>query len=431
MTAPTGARSLSVPFWGAWVALALLTILNANSVAVLAGAPERLFNPIILLFALLVFGSRLHEVRVLVRPPMVSVLVFAVVFLLVGVFAATNSTHAHLEDALFKVPLYGASMLIMLAAALTAARADQAGQVTLLLKTLFWPLLLASLSGVAFVTIPAIGALLSLLPGERLHGVFGNTNELGGQAGYALVLGLVLTMRTRSPTWAVMGTLAGAIGVISSFSKSAMLGFLPLLVLIVYALSGAQLRVRPLLLLAVASVITAFGVYELADQLVSGNLGVALSTDQRVRLESIMEIISSGALDESTTTGRSAIWGVGLQHWSTSPITGLGLSAFDRVRGVDMEIHNTALRVLGESGLLGMIAFMGMVVSLLLAVFRHPRRDVHVLAVGFLLVQFPAIVSTGGIMLARNHNLLSGCVLGLLIGRMAVRSPQPPITSPA
>lgn len=401
----------------AWAALAALTIMNANSVAVLAGAPERLFNPILLLVALTVLLPRIGELRGLASPPMPAFVVFVILFLLAGTFAATRSVEIPLERALGKIPLYGASVLLVLAAFVTARTMDAAdgARRDLLLKTVFWPCVLASLSGVAFIAVPAIGGFLDLLPGERLHGVFGNFNELGGQAGYALVLGLALTMRTRQPFWVVLGTVASIVGVVSSFSKAAMLGFLPLFALLTYAAAGARIAIRPMLALMLGAVVVAVGGYTLAGMLLNGDLGIELSTDQRMRLTALMEIISSGALDESATTGRTAIWRVGIEHWTYAPVLGLGLSAFDRVTGIDMEIHNTALRVLGESGLVGFTAFVVFVAALVRLILVESRKDVHVLGVGFLLVQLPAVLSTGGILLARNHNILTGLVLGLLV----------------
>ncbi|MBX7120085.1 MAG: O-antigen ligase family protein [Gemmatimonadaceae bacterium] len=416
-----------------WAALAALTILNANSIAVLAGAPERLFNPILLAVALAVLAPHVARLRWLSRAPMPALLVFAVAFLLAGAFSAAGSVQVPLDRALFKIPLYGASLLLVLAAFGAAADATARGEEDRLLRAVFWPCVLASLSGVAFIAVPAVGNFLELQPGERLHGVFGNFNELGGQAGYALVVGLVLTMRTKQPFWVVLGTLAGIVGVVSSFSKAAMLGFLPLFALTVYAATGARFAIRPMLALAFGSVLVAGGTYLLAGRLLDGGLGIELSTDQRLRLTALMDIISSGALDESATTGRTAVWAVGLENWAQAPVFGLGLSAFDRVTGIDMEIHNTALRVLGEGGLVAFLPFLVMVVALVLRIARERRPEVHVLGVGFLLVQLPAILSTGGILLARNHNVLAGLVLGLLVASRdaGAAGPSAPDDAPA
>lgn len=404
----------------AWAALAALTILNANSVAVLAGAPERLFNPLLLVVALAVLVSRLGELRRLREPPMPAFVVFVLLFLLAGTFAATRNVEIPLDRALGKLPLYGASVLLVLASMATASAAGaDRGRGDAVLMAVFWPCVLASVSGVAFATIPGVGNFLELLPGERLHGVFGNFNELGGQAGYALVVGLTLTMRTRQPLWVVLGTIAGVVGVVSSFSKAAMLGFLPLFALTAYAAAGARIAIRPMLALLAGALFVAAGGYLLMGLLLNGDLGIELSTDQRLRLTALMEIISSGALDESATTGRTAIWRMGLEHWSYAPVLGLGLSAFDRVTGIDMEIHNTALRVLGESGLVGFTAFAVLVAVLTRKILQERRKDIHVLGVGFLLIQLPAVLSTGGILLARNHNVLTGLVLGLLLSGAA------------
>jgi O-antigen ligase len=410
------ARRIPRRLWGLWALLCILTLLNANSVAVLAGAPERLFNPLLLLVALAVVAMVVREARKISRPPVPAVLVFVVLFLLVGMFAATTGNAVPVDQAVARVPGYLAAILLLFAGVFMAMRAIEYDDVDLLLKTLFWPFVIASLSGVLFVLVPQIGNYLTLQPGARLHGVFGNFNELGGQAGYALVIGLVLSMRSKQRRWVVMGVVAALTGAISSFSKAALLGMLPLFGLLAYAASGARVRWRPLIAFLAASAVTVVGGIWLANLLLTGRLGIDLGVDVTARLNAMLDVIKSGALDETTTTGRTSVWLVGLQNWSASPIVGLGVSGFDRVAGVDMEIHSTLLRVLGETGLIGMTAFLVMVASLVLAVLRSPRRDIHVLGLGFLFVQLPAILTTGGILLERNQNIISGCVVGLLAG---------------
>ena len=382
----------------------------------LAGAPERLFNPLLLLVALALVAMLMGEARKISRPPVPAVLVFVVVFLLVGTFAATRGNAVPVDQAVAHIPGYLAAILLLSAGAFMAMRATERDEVDLLLKTLFWPFVFASVSGVLFALVPAIGERLTLLPGARLHGVFGNFNELGGQAGYALVIGLALTMRSKQRRWVAIGIVASLIGAISSFSKAAILGMLPLFGLLGYAASGARVRWRPLIAFLVASAVAVLGVIWFANMLLTGHLGLDLGVDVTARLSAMLDVINSGALDETTTTGRTSVWLVGIQNWSASPIVGLGLSAFDRVAGIDMEIHSTPLRVLGETGLIGMTAFLVMVASLVRAVMKSPRRDIHVLGIGFLLVQLPAILTTGGILLERNQNIISGCVVGLLAG---------------
>lgn len=416
---PVHAEPLNPGHWAMWISLCLLAILNGNSVAVLAGAPERFLNPILLLVALLVLGMGLKELPKIGRPPVPAFLIFAAAFLMSGAFAATLGNYVPLDKALEEVPLYGAAVLLVLCGLVTATRAGEADQVDALLKTLFWPFVAASLSGLVFVLVPWFGNVLALQPGARLHGVFTNIIELGGQSGFSLVLGLVLTMRTKRAHWVVVGTVAGLTAAIGSFSKASMLGFLPLLALLGYVAAGARLRLKPLLVLVAVVLLGAASAFGVAGLLLDGTLGVELGTDQRLRLESLMDIIASGTLDETTTTGRTAVWKVGVEHWKASPVFGLGLSAFDRVRGPDIEIHNSALRVLGESGLVGMVAFMAMLTSLVFVVVRHPRRDMHVLGLGFLLVQLPAFTSIGYVLLSRNHNLITGVVLGLLVANAA------------
>jgi O-antigen ligase len=414
--------------WFCWVSLCVLTLLNANSIADLAGAPPRVFNPLLLLVALGVLSMVLGEARKLGRPPLPAVFVFITVFLLEGTFAAVLSREVPLDQALERIPGYLAAVLLLSTAVLMSMRATEEQQINLLLKTLFWPLVAASLSGVLFFALPFIGDYLTLQPGARLHGVFGNVNELGSQAGYALVVGLVLSMRTGQRRWLIIGGGAGVIGAVSSFSKAAMLDLVPLIGLLGYAGAGARVTWKSILGLLFALGLAVLGFLFAAKLLLEGSLGITLDTDVTLRLGAIMDLLSRGTIDESTSTGRTGVWLTGLQAWLDAPILGLGLSAFDRVRGIDTEIHSTVLRVLGESGLIGMIAFLVMGASVVLSTLRATRRDLQVLGFGFIIVQLPAVIASGGILLERNHNIVTGCVIGLLAAGWA---PGPGPTSPS
>jgi O-antigen ligase len=408
-------RKISPIMWLWWLGLSTTLLLNVNAIAALLGAPMRLFSPLILVLAcgvVIGFGSELKRIRF---APVPAVLVFFLIYLLVGLFSATTAHYTTTSAALTKVPLHFASVLIIVAGALVAIRATAAGQLDTFLKLLFVMVTAAALSGVIFLTVPAIATLFNVLPGDRMHGVFTNVNELGQVSGYPIIIGLGLTMRTRNPLWVIIGVTAGFTGAISSFSKTAILALVPLLGLVAYAMGGAAIKLKPMLLLAVALVAVVFVGRRITDHFLGGDAG-PLATFEVNRIAAISGILETGSFDASATTGRTEIWHAGLIDWMKSPIIGLGLSAFDSVKAFDMEIHNTFLRVLGESGIIGMVALLAMVFSFMTTVFRCRQKDIHIIGLGFLIIQLAIMMSAGGILLLRNQNLLTGCVMGLLVG---------------
>jgi O-antigen ligase len=186
---------------------------------------------------------------------------------------------------------------------------------------------------------------------------------------------------------------------------------------------------KPIVFLTIGMIVVILGGRWLAGRILAGTLNIQLGGDEFRRVAQLANVLQTGSIDARVTTGRTVIWLTGIGDWSHSPIIGLGLTAFDRVRGVDMEIHNTYLRVLGESGIIGMTAFLVLTASLIVAIVRCQDRSIHVLGLGFLFVQFPLMMSTGGTFLLRNHNLITGCMIGLLIGttRLVTRQNALPI----
>ena len=95
---------------------------------------------------------------------------------------------------------------------------------------------------------------------------------------------------------------------------------------------------------------------------------------------------------------------------------------------MELNSHNQFLTVLGESGVLGSLFLISALCGVVAAFSRTERGATRALAFGFLLIQFPLWMDSGQALCLRGHNLMAGCVLGLV----AAAAPQsvPPRKTP-
>jgi O-antigen ligase len=359
------------------------------------------------------------ESRHFKRSPANWTFVFALGFLTIALFSAVTSPYGNLEAALggWGVLRYVASLLLLSTGCCVATRAYAAGRLDALLKLLFWLCTIAALSGYILPAIPGISNYLTFNDDTvRLQGVFGNVNEMGLQSGYPVVFGLALSFRSRRVYWLVLGSIAGAMGVIGSFSKTSMLMLLLLMVLVTWKGLRAG-RTTPLVAVTATlmSLAAILGAMYLMIGIVQGTASIDLNAEQQRRVEQVSQLLRTGVLDDEATTGRTDIWEEGLNVWRRSPLLGCGLTTFDALPNGGMNSHNTFLVVLGESGLLGFALFVVMLCSWLTSIWRCRQRDVHALGLLFLAVQSALWMSNGQAMSLRGHNLVSGCVLGVLV----------------
>jgi O-antigen ligase len=410
-----------------WGTLCLATLLNANGVAVLAGEPQGFLSlPLLGLVATVLYGMR-HEARYMARPPASWVYLFFAGYLATGLLSACLSSYGDPWRAITAgLRNHCASLAVGTAGYFAATHASRAGRVDSLLRWLFWPCAAAALSGLVLPAHPVVGDQLELSEtlGNRMEGVFTNTNELGLQSGYPIVLGLVLSLRTGKTFWLAVGMASGAVGVVASFSKAAMFALALLIPYVGWVGWKARAKLRGVGWAALLTGVgAAFAAGFLLSGAVQGTSSLDLDEDQQDRLEAIYRFATTGTVDDDLTTGRVDIWHECIGIWLTSPTLGTGLSTFDVVPGLELNSHNQFLTVLGESGLLG-AAFLALALCGTIAALRRIEPGpTRALALGFLLVQFPLWMSSGQALCLRDHNLVAGCVLGLVAAAMPKSAP--------
>ena len=405
--------------WLCWVGLCALVLLNGNAVSAMAGLPLQFFTPPMLLMCIVIIVALRGEVRNVREMPAIMTAVFSIVFLCTALASSIVSDVGQLDVALgwWGAVRYLASLLLLFTAFCVSTRCCESGRVGSLLKLLFWMTVIASISGYLLSAIPEVSERLGLSDESgRLTGVFGNANELGLQAGYPIVFGAGLAIRLRRIWWSIVGILASGIGVVGSFSKTAMLMFVFLMVIVTWE-GLRQSKKSPMIsvTLVLVGVLCIGAAFYLLDGIVAGTIKIDLSSDQQRRLEQVHRIVFAGVVDDETTTGRTSIWEEGIAQWRKSPVIGCGLTSFDVLPGIEMNSHNSLLVVLGEAGLVGMASFLVMVVAWTTTLWRCGSRDIRIIGVLFLAVQAALWMSSGQAMSLRGHNLVCGCVMGILV----------------
>ncbi|MFD0412892.1 O-antigen ligase family protein [Streptomyces sp. NPDC127108] len=219
----------------------------------------------------------------------------------------------------------------------------------------------------------------------RAVGTFGPTDVMGMATvvSYGLIAALALAFRPRAPRQrAAALTCAGLLTVplALSFSRGAWIATVAACG-VVLLLAGARHALRAALVAVAAGVVLVAGL----------GLGSQLLQD---RLTSITDV--TDAPDQSVTD-RYAMWAASVDMWRDHPVTGVGLKGFPEHRdshaslalssgsdtaGAGSEFrrqpllspHNMYLLVLGEQGLLGLLALAGSWLALLVCAVRGWAR---------------------------------------------------------
>ncbi|MFJ2769382.1 O-antigen ligase family protein [Streptomyces sp. NPDC087300] len=220
----------------------------------------------------------------------------------------------------------------------------------------------------------------------RAVGTFGSTDVMGMATvvSYGLVSSLALAFRPGAPrqrTAALICAALLAVPLALSFSRGAWIAT-AVACLFVLFLAGARRASRALLAAGAAGVV-----------LVAG-LGVGSDMLQE-RLSSITQVTDT---PDQSVTDRYTMWAASVDMWRAQPMTGVGLKGFPEHRdghaslalssGSDtagagagfvrqplLSPHNMYLLVLGEQGLIGLVALAGSWLAVLVCGLRRWARQ--------------------------------------------------------
>ena len=248
---------------------------------------------------------------------------------------------------------------------------------------------------------------------NRALGFFGNPNETGFQANLTLTLSMLLFMRKRiGLIFFVLVSSICVYGVISSFSKTAIITLvIVLLCFVIYLLYNSfrvqsNLRFRSLSFLSIFfSGILFLSVYVIVPYVED------MTPGQIKRIESIGALVLEGKFNKETTSDRSGIFSNALQLIKEKPITGYGLFSFSKgglfVASPTHGVHNLYLRFAGEGGVLLLIIFL----SLLGLYFYQGLFKIY-REVGFVFVIFIGCIALYSF--ASHNTLDKKFIMGLL-----------------
>jgi len=228
---------------------------------------------------------------------------------------------------------------------------------------------LLTITVLLLVLFPARGAIAAYFSGgvkvsgrADWRGVFGNANALAAILLLFLPFPYVWLKNERRSKyrllWAGCFTLLAA-AVIASKSRS---GFLGLALIIVWSVWSARDRFRALgIAVALAIVVLAFGPEGWRERMTTMTFGL---TDRVAPKEAEGDI--------GNWTSRVVIWRTAASIIADRPITGTGLGTFEEAHkryeahsgwtGGQLwrDTHNSFLRVWAETGVFGLVAFLGM-----------------------------------------------------------------------
>lgn len=236
-------------------------------------------------------------------------------------------------------------------------------------------------------------------PEERASGFFDNPNEAATMALYYIIL--IASTAKKIDLWTVLKFSVALAALLLTFSKTGMLLFIGLTVMF--------LCVRRLYGVLAMAVFGAVAMLPVIHFIVSVN-PLDMTDEQVLRIEQVLDIFS-GEVDNKTTTGRVELWKIGIDRISKTIPLGTGIGTYHRMDGsgyIDLEgnwlgVHNTFLMVLGESGLVPFLIFLGFLFVLIRTALSGMAP---VTMVGFVVVFISDMFVGHGVLTTRLHDLM-------------------------
>lgn len=272
---------------------------------------------------------------------------------------------------------------------------------------------------VIFALAAMVSALFAIFQGEiaedalssaRVSGLATNANQAARYFVTALVFFYYLRTKTESASlkfFFLIGIFITFIGVFFTVSRSGML--------LLFGAFGLILIFQPRVTNKAGSIIL----------LVAGLILLSFFSDSIFRI--IRDIFP--AIQEGTDTVglRYNLWKAGWKMWVDHPFRGVGIGQYNRnlwryMMGMEgptrgsASSHNTYVQVLSETGIVGFILFVGMLVSafkhLWPSTARREEKNVNLRNTWFIIL---LIISVGGITITDLANKILWMVLGVSV----------------
>jgi O-antigen ligase len=249
---------------------------------------------------------------------------------------------------------------------------------------------------------------------ERMAGLYINPNMAGFQANVTFILGLSTLFRVKSPKLlGVLGVISGFGGMIASFSKTAILTAIIVLVatILIYFFSYSKIEKPTRRITNIFLFLLFYGIFQAIVYIQSAS--DSLTPDQRSRVNQIERIVTGNA-DKESTSNRANLVNIGMTKILQRPVFGTGFGSFlyliesAATSGEYVGIHNIFLRIWGEGGIFSLVFFAVFWLVLLFYALIIPMPWLRLLTVGGVIV----LLFFG----STSHNFLEENLVGLFIG---------------
>lgn len=246
--------------------------------------------------------------------------------------------------------------------------------------------------------------LLRSVESARVTASFSNPNDFAGWLiMFILVLmGAAWVRAIKDLTWRIRAAFIGmalvlAVCLLLTYSRGAWLGFFAGLILWgQYVFRNLNVRMKGLALLGIVFVL-------LAGQMFSSRIVAALDREGDFKAkfgETLhMRIKSISDTHAMSTEIRIKLWKEALSIWQKFPVAGAGLNTYTRVSPRDKAFfdsgiypHNSYLQMAAETGVLGLGAFIWILLVFFKTAWRHIERHQDYLLLGLICGIFSFLV---------------------------------------
>lgn len=198
------------------------------------------------------------------------------------------------------------------------------------------------------------------LDNSRASGFFTNPNEAGLVANLCLIFLIFFFIENKKyKLLIVLLIFASIYASFRSFSKTSMLFSVLLLSYFFYFLYRYQLKEMRTLKIGVTlfiSTIVLLSIYAVNNL---DELTKDWDSNQKIRIEAFILIITKGELASTTDIERSEAFNTGLRMIKESPFVGKGYGYLQHgIISNNQGVHNTYLTIFGESGIVGILLFL-------------------------------------------------------------------------
>jgi hypothetical protein len=264
--------------------------------------------------------------------------------------------------------------------------------------------LVFSTATVLFTDISGVGNFTQSsddLDNSRASGFFTNPNEAGLVANLCLIFLIFFFIdNTKNKLLIILLISASLYASFRSFSKTSMLFSVLLSGYFFYFLYRYQLNKRKSLKIVVTLFISAIVFLSIYAVNNLDELTKDWDSNQKIRIEAFILIITKGELASTTDTERSEAFTTGLRMIKESPFVGKGYGYLQYgIISDNQGVHNLYLTIFGESGIVGIILFLSIFISLFIHVLANFNNKTEV----FLFCSIIALILVNCM---ASHNLL-------------------------